>query len=185
MSFENNICPYIRDCNKFLKGSCLIFRKFQEFRECGNYKDSEEESSGVNLEDKANYIVEQLKKSDKTEKIIEKKSEKCPYRLNCYVIFEKGCDDLYDECDGMCDDCHLRNPDYGVYCDSVEHEKCEAYEIISILKEEYESMGIHSTKDLKDYYGEDFYERLGGFIRCAFLMPEDISNGQRLMDDYL
>ena len=73
-----------------------------------------------------------------------------------------------------CEDCDLKFPDYGVYCDTNKYEKCESYDVISVLKESYESNGVHNTKDLKEHFGEENYEWLGAYIRCAFMEPEDI-----------
>ena len=61
-----------------------------------------------------------------------------------------------------------------MYCKTGEYKKCETYENLTVIKEAYESMGINSTKDLKEEYGEENFEWLGGFIRCAFLEPENI-----------
>jgi len=182
MNSEHNYCPLVTKCLMFKNGKC---NKLKNFRNCGNYNEFEAEKSGVKLDDIANYVIDQLKKAKKIENESIDKSEKCPYRLNCYLVFKKACDNFYDECDGWCEDCEFNIPDYGVYCESVEYEKCESYEIISILKVDYEALGVHSTEDLKKFYGEEHYERLGGYIKCAFLKPEDFKDSQKSLDDYL
>ncbi|GAH16725.1 unnamed protein product [marine sediment metagenome] len=87
--------------------------------------------------------------------------EKCPYNLNCYLIFEKPCNNrrLSNDCHIFeCEDCELNIHDYGKYCETVEYEKCRSFEVISTLKDGYESIGVHSTKDLKEHFGEENYQ---------------------------
>ena len=173
MFSEDQICPYIKECRKYRDGDC---RKVKRYKECGEYDDFKLEIYGTH-EEIIKDTLENLSKVERSEKISKKKFEKCPYNLNCIFIFKIPCNNSrmhHECCDFDCEDCELNIPDLDVYCETDEYEKCESYEMISLLKEEYESMGVYSTKDLKEFFGEENYERLGGFIRCAFLEPEDI-----------
>ncbi len=173
MLTKDQICPYSREYQKYKNMDC---RKLENFWECEGYIDFELESSGKH-DDIIKFVIEELSKIDKTKKKSKKSFEKCPYKLNCYLIFEKPCNNrrLSNDCHiSECEDCELNIHDYGKYCETVEYGKCESFEVISILKEGYESIGVHSTEDLKEHFGEENYEWLGGYIRCAFMEPEDI-----------
>ncbi len=166
MLSEGQICLYIRECPKYRNRECY---KLKRFRECGNYADFESVSLGIQ-DITIDYIIENLSKIDKIEKKSEKTFEKCPY--NCFLIFKIPCNNsrLNNECHIFeCEDCHLNIPDYGMYCETVEYKKCRSYEPITTIKEGYESIGVHSTEDLKKHFGEENYEWLGGYIRCAFM----------------
>ena len=171
MSFENSICPYISKCLEYVNGGCSKLRKF---RECGDYEDFEAESSGVNLNDVSRYVVEKMSKVDKSETKIDKIFEECPYKLNCHLIFKKECDKrrLNNECDIICEECEFYLPEYGVYCETIEYNKCESYKVMSVLKDSYAEVGVYNTNDLKEFYGEELYEQLGAYIRCTFIELE-------------
>ncbi len=166
MLSEGQICLYIKECPKYRNRDC---NKLKRFWKCGDYVDFESESFGTH--DKIiEYTIEKLYKVDEIEKKTEKTFEKCPY--NCSEWFENPCiiTRLSNECHMFeCEDCDLNIPDYGMYCETVEYKKCTSYVDITTLKEAYESIGVHSAEDLKERFGEENYERLGGYIRCAFM----------------
>ncbi len=160
MFSEGQICLYRRKCPKYRNRDC---GKLERFWKCGDYTDFESESSGKN-DMIIKYIIEKLSKVDEIEE------EKCPY--NCFLIFEKPCikSRLNNLCRLFeCEDCDLNTPDYGIYCETVDYKKCTSYVDITTLKEAYVSMGVYNTEDLKEYFGEENYEWLGGYIRCAFM----------------
>jgi len=176
MLSEYEICPYINKCRKYNDGICY---KGEVYLKCGDYTDFNLEFNNK-FDENINYILCNLSKHDINKEEIKKtkgkknikKTEKCPFQYGCYHIFKTPCIDsqLNNECYTFeCEDCELGGVDYGEHCKTIEYEKCESYEIISILKDEYRTIGIYNTADLKKYYGEDNYEILGEYIRCAFL----------------
>ena len=67
----------------------------------------------------------------------------------------------------MCEDCEFYQPECGKLYKTSEYNKCPSYDAMMVLKDSYAEVGVYNTKDLKEFYSEELYERLGAYVSCA------------------
>jgi len=176
MSYEDSKCPYRRRCKKFRDGQCFMETRYKE---CGNFIDMEIESLGEQrLDSMYRDILNKLDPSSQEPQV--KKGplikKKCPFKMACYQVFVKSCKDR--EGNGIClpyecEDCEFRLEEYGELCDTPNYIHCNSYDCINTIREGLKSQGVYNTEDLKNFYGSENYDWLGGYIRAAFFDPKD------------
>lgn len=170
---KNQKCPYRFECKKIKEKTCV---KLERYRECGDFMDFELEKSGL-LDVVVKNVIGNFAKTRRRDLNHEITLKQCQYKWKCEQVFIRPCNycQMNNECHVFeCEDCEFYLPDFDKYCDTADYKKCSSYEMISVLKEAYEADGIHNTQDLKNRFGLENYDWLGGFIRCAFLEPADI-----------
>jgi len=67
----------------------------------------------------------------------------------------------------MCEDCEFYQPEFGKLYITSEYNKSPSYDAMMVLKDSYAEVGVYSTNDLKEFYSEELYERLGVYVSCT------------------